>query len=177
MNTRQPFLIALALLLGMSSMGHVFAAAFCPRLQGRDCCLAKTATYTHKTSCHEDPAIDGAPADHMNMDGMAMGESRTDDISAPPVISNHYAGTLADALEQPVEPCAHCLSHSSVPNAPLSSVNAPDESRKAVDSIPLPSSRFLSPSAIAVASNGLPREHAPPGTGAPRHILNSVFLI
>jgi hypothetical protein len=187
MNTRQPFLIALALLLGLSSFGHVFAAAFCPRMQGRGCCLAKTVRYTHKSSCtHEDMAMDDMPMDHLTMhgrqdistmDGMVMGEMVTEDISIPPSSSNNFTVTLDDALEQPVEPCPHCMSHSGFPNAPVSSVNAPDESRKTIDSAPLPTSSFLWPSVITVASNGLPREHAPPGTSAPQHILNSVFLI
>ena len=187
MNTRQPFLIALALLLGLSSMGHVFAAAFCPHMQGHECCLAKIGRYTHNSSStHEDMAMAGLPMDHMTMhgmhdmstmDGMVMDEMVTDDTSAPSSTDNVYAGTLDNALEQPVEPCPHCLSHSGLPNAPVSSVNAPDESRKAVDSVPLPASSFLAPSVITVESNGLPREHAPPRTSATRHILNNVFLI
>jgi hypothetical protein len=183
MNTRQPFLIALALLLGLSSLGHVFAAAFCPRMQSSECCLAKTVTHTHNSSCtREDKAMDGMPTDHMaahdmsTMDGMAMGEMVTEmpSQSSP---NNAYAGPFDDALEQPVELCPHCLNHSGLPNAPVSSVNVADESRKTVDSLPLPVSSLLAPVPITVASNGLPREHAPPGTSAPRHILNNVFLI
>ncbi len=187
MNTRQPFLIALACLLIMSSLGHVFAAAFCPRMQGRECCLMKTVTRTHTSSCtHQDIAMDGMPMDHVTMqgmhdmstmDGMVMGEMVTEDKSTPPSTSNTSTGTSDNALQQPVEPCPHCLSHSGLPNAPVSSVNVPDESRKAVDSVSLPASSLLGPSPITVSANGLPREHAPPGTSAPRHILNSVFLI
>ena len=186
MNTRQPFLIALALLLGLSSLGQVFAAAFCPRMQGRACCRAKTARPTHNSSCtHEDMAMEGMPIDHVamhsmqdmsTMDGMVMGETVTEDMSTPPATSNPSTGTLDNALQQPVEPCPHCLGHSGLPNAPVSSVNAPDEYRKAVDSVPLRASS-LAPTPITVSSNGLPREHAPPATSAPRHILNNVFLI
>lgn len=187
MNTRRPFLIAFALLLAVSSIGHVFAAAFCPRLHGRECCVAKTVKFPPTSSCsHQDPT-DGRPMNHMNMDGMhdmstmdgmVMSESGSDDRSAPPVSSSDHAGTLADVLEQPVELCPHCMSHSGFPNAPVSSVNVPDESRKAVDDpVPLSASSFLAPSVVTVAARGLPREHAPPGTIAPRHILNNVFLI
>jgi len=115
--------------------------------------------------------------DMSTMAGMVMGEMVTEDKATPPSTSNTFAGTSDDALEQPVEPCPHCMSHSGFQNAPVSSVNAPDESRKAIDSVALPASSFLRPSVITVASNGLPREHAPPGTSAPRNILNSVFLI
>ena len=187
MNTRQPFLIALALLLGLSSMGQVFAAAFCPRMQGRACCRAKTARPTHNSSCtHEDMAMDGMPMDHVamhsmqdmsTMDGMVMGEMVTEEMSTPPATSNTPIGTFDDALQQPVESCPHCLSHSGLPNAPVSSISVTDESRKAVDSVPLPASSLLAPALVTVSSNGLPREHAPPGTSAPRHILNNVFLI
>ena len=186
MKPRQSFLIALALLLGMSSMGHVFAGVFCPRMKGRECCLAKTVRYTPQSSCtHDDMAIDGMPMDQMTMhgmhdmsaiDGMVMGET-PHEIPAPSSTGNDYVGTLDDALQQPVEACPHCMSHSRVPNVPVSSVNVPDESRKIVHSVPLPASNFVSPSVITVALNGLPREHAPPGTSAPRHILNNVFLI
>jgi len=115
--------------------------------------------------------------DMSTMDGMVMGEMVTENISTRPSTGNTFTGTSDDALEQPVEPCPHCMSHSGFPNAPVSSVNAPDESRKAIDSVALPASSFLWPSVTTVASNGLPREHAPPGTSAPRNILNSVFLI
>jgi hypothetical protein len=130
--------------------------------------------------------MDGMPTDHMakhgahdmsTMDGMATDEMVSDDLPPQPSSNNVSAGTLDVALEQPVAPCPHCLSHSGLPNAPVSSVNVPDESRKAVDSVPLPISSLLAAAPITVASNGLPREHAPPGTSAPRHILNSVFLI
>jgi len=117
----------------------------------------------------------GMPMDHMVMHG-THDMSKMDDMS-PPSTNSVYAGTLDDALEQPLEPCPHCLSHSGFANAPVSSMNVPDESRKAVDSVPLPTVRFLAPPVITLASNRLPREHAPPGTSAPRNILNSVFLI
>ena len=181
MNTRQPFLIALALLLGISSMGHVFAAAFCPHMQGHECCLAKTVRHTHNSPSTREDMVDGMPMDHMTMhdmstmDGMTMDEMVTDDMSAPSSARNAYAGVLDDALGQPMEPCPHCMSHSGLPTAPVSSVNVPDQSGKAVDSVPLPASSFLQPSAIA--SNELTREHSPPGTSAPRNILNNVFLI
>ncbi len=170
MNTRQSFLIVLAFLLTISNVAHVFAAAFCPRMQGRECCLAKTCC-----------AMKGMPMDHMVMHGThdmsKMDDMVTDDMSPPPSTDNVYAGTLDDALEQPLEPCPHCLSHSGLANAPLSSMNVPDESRKVVESVPLPAVRFLAPPVITSASSRLPREHAPPGMSAPRNILNSVFLI
>ena len=182
MNTRQPFLIVLAFLLTISSEGHMFAAAFCPRMQGRECCLAKTLAHAENSSRpHEDEAMKGMPMDHMAMDGRhdmsKMDDMVTDDMSPQPSTDNVYAGTLDDALEQPLEPCPHCLSHSGFANTPVSSMSVPDESRKAVDSVLLPTFRLPAPPVISSASNRLPREHAPPGMSAPRNILNRVFLI
>jgi len=151
-------------------------------MQGRECCLAKTLAHTENSSrIHDDKAMRGMPMDHMVMHGThdmsEMDEMVTADVSLQPSADNVCAGTLDDALEQPLEPCPHCLSHSGFANAPVSSMNVPDESRKAVDSVPLPTFRFLAPPVITSASNRLPREHAPPGTSAPQNILNSVFLI
>jgi hypothetical protein len=180
------FPTSLTLLLVMGSLGHVFAAAFCPRSLGRECCFRNTSNHRHdSSSAHEDMVMDGLPMDHMTMpgmhdmstmDGMVMSETSTDDTSGPSS-SGNYARTLDDALEQPVESCPHCMSHSGFPNAPVSSVKAHDESRKAVNTEPLPASSFLALPVTTVASNGLPREHAPPGPSAPRHILNNVLLI
>ncbi len=188
----------LALLLVIGSLGHVFAAAFCPRVLGRACCLAKVAVHTHDASSsamHSMP-MDGMPMDGMAMDEMAMDNTATDstvvdgmamdhvamsggDIDLMPATSSQLAEdyALAGRVEQPVETCSHCLSHSGILNAPLSSVSTPDQSNRDLCPILLPISRFRVRSAVTVAQNGLPDEHAPPGSSAARHILISVFLI
>lgn len=164
---RQPFLIALALLIGMSSLGHVFAAAFCPRMRGHECCLAKTASHQRVSGCtHEAMAMD-----EMVMDDMATVDKST--LSFPTASENEV---LANEFGQPVESCAHCLSHSGLSNAPASFVNVPDQSNKTV-SLALPVPAFLVPPPMTLAQSGLPRQHAPPGTSASRHLLISVFLI
>ena len=186
-------LSGLALLLVMGSLGHVFAAAFCPRVLGKACCLAKTAVHTHDASSS---AMHSMPMDGMSMHVMAMDKTATDDMAVDGMVMDHMAmsgggmdlvSTMSSPLaedyacagrvEQPVETCSHCLSHSGILNAPLSSVSAPDQSNRDLDSVLLPVSRFLVRSAMTVAQNGLPGEHAPPGTSAARHILISVFLI
>jgi hypothetical protein len=183
----------LALLLVMGSLGHVFAAAFCPRVLGRACCLAKTAVHTHEASSS---AIHSMPMDGMTMHEMAMEKTATDIMVVDGMAMDHMAMSgggmdlmsttsspltedyaCAGRVEQPVETCSHCLSHSGILNAPLSSVSAPDQSNRDLGSVLLPVSRFLVRSAMTVAQSGLPREHAPPGTNAARHILISVFLI
>ena len=177
-NVRQPFLIALVLLIGMSSLGHVFAAAFCPRVWGHECCLAKTARHPRVSGCtHEAMAMDGMVMDDVSMDDMKMDDIATVDKSTSSFPAASENEVLANEVEQPVESCAHCLSHSGLSNAPISFVSVQDESRKAVDSVPLPVSSCLAFSMTTVKQNGSPREHSPPGTRAPRHILISVFLI
>lgn len=117
------------------------------------------------------------PMDGMSMDDMAVEDRGTVTVPnpfAPPVVDEVV---IAGVFEQPVESCEHCMSHSGIPNMPASFVTVPDESRKAVDSLPSAVFSFLSPSLTKVKQYGSPREHAPPGTSAPRHVLNSVFLI
>lgn len=196
------FPISLALLLVMASLGHVLAAAFCPRALGRDCCFAKTIGHTHssahgheKMTAHElhmdGMSMDGMDMDNMNigdmladvasMDHMAMNEVVIDGVIpdvdipfSPPALSE---GAFANKVDQPVNSCAHCLGHSGIANAPVSFVRVSNQLGQEINPVLLPTSRFLSRPAVASAQIGLPREHAPPASSAPRHILISVFLI
>lgn len=172
------FPTSLALLLVMGSLGHVVAAALCPRSLGRECCLAKTSNHTHDSlSSRQDASVHCMPMDGMSMDDMAQPVTAAVEVSnrfTPPVVDEEVS---AGTLEQPVGSCPHCMLHSGLSNAPASFVTTPDESRKTVDSVPMPVSSFLTPSLTTVKQNRSSREHAPPGSSAPRHILNSVFLI
>ena len=170
------FPTGLALLLVVGSLGHVLAAGLCPRSLGRECCFANTSNHKHvSSSSHQDMAAHCMPIDGMPMDDMddtaAVEESNP---FTPPVVDEEV---LAGSFDRPVEVCWHCMSHSGILNAPASVVTVQDESRKTVDSVPLPVSSFLVPSLTTVTMNGSPREHAPPGTSAPRHLLINVFLI
>ena len=191
------FPASLALLLVMASFGHVLAAAFCPRALGRECCFAKTANHTHSpSSSHVNEAaadmhMGGMSMDGMNMDDMAMPDTSMDHMAvndmvidaatvdmfipvSPPAFTEE---AVTNKFDQPVGSCPHCLGHSGIVNAPVSSVSVPEQSGKETGSVLLPVSRFPIRPAIALAQIGLPREHAPPGSSAPRHILISVFLI
>ena len=169
---------SLALLLVIASLGHVAAATLCPRSLGHECCFANTSNHKHDSlPSHQDMAEHCMPKDGMSMDDMAMDDAVAVEVPnpfAPPVVDEEV---LASRFEQPVESCPHCMVHSGPSNVPASFVTPPDESRKAVDSVPLPVSSFLAPSLATGTRNGSPREHAPPGPAAPRHILISVFLI
>lgn len=116
-------------------------------------------------------------ANCMSMDGMPMDDTAAVEESnpfTPPVVDEEV---LAGSFDRPVEACWHCMSHSGILNAPASVVTVQDESRKTVDSVPLPVSSFPASSLTAVKQNGSPREHAPPDSSAPRYILISVFQI
>ena len=179
-------------MLVMSTSGQVFAAAFCPRASGHECCFAQTVSHTHSSSSrHENMTVHDMRMDGMNMDNMAMADPSMDhtamndmtfgaatvDMSTallPPAFSEPG---VANKFDQPFESCAHCVGHSGIANAPVSFVSVSGQPGKDVGPVLLPVSRFLVRPSLTLAQVGLPREHAPPGTSAPRHILISVFLI
>ena len=188
------FPTSLAVLLVISSLGHAFAAVFCPHPMGRECCFAKAPDHTHATS-HQNAAMLDTPMGSMQMDdmhGVQMNEMAIDDMAMPdrgtdgstmkgmsaisylPVGDNE---SLANRIGQPMESCPHCLSHSGILNAPISSLSLPDQSSKDLGLVPLLVSRFLIPAATTLAQIGPPRDHAPPGSSAPLYILINVFLI
>ena len=196
------FPTSLALLLVMSSLGHVLAAAFCPRALGRDCCFAKTPSHMHSSSSsRENMAVHDMHMDGMSMDGMSMDGMNMDDMAMADASMDHMATNdmkidaatvdmfipvsppafteeaVTNKFDQPVGSCPHCLGHLGIVNAPVSFVSVSDQSGKEIGSVLLAVPRFLIRPAIALAQIGLPWEHAPPGSSAPRHILISVFLI
>jgi hypothetical protein len=188
---------SLALLLVMASLGHVLAAV-CPHAFGRECCFAKTSSHTNSSSFnHENMAphdmhmdgmsMDGISMDGMNMDDMAMGETSMDHSDMLVAAATAYMSirlsppafreeAVANKFHQPLEACAHCL-QSGIVSAPLSFVSISTQSGKAIGSVLMPVSRFQVRPAITLAHIRWPREHAPPGSSPPRHILISVFLI
>jgi hypothetical protein len=94
-----------------------------------------------------------------------------------PSASATEESTSANKVDLPIEACTHCMSHSGLQNAPISSVSPPEQSSKDPGSVLSPVSRFPAQPAMTLSQIGLPREHAPPGSTAPRYILISVFLI
>src|SRR5712692_8815533 len=128
-------LTSLALMLVMSTSGHVFAAAFCPRASGHECCFARTAGHTHSSSFnHENTAahhmhVDDMSMDDMNMNDMAMVDASKDHIAmndmkidaatvnvSIPFSAPHASDAAVSKFDQPVEPCAHCVGHSGIAN-------------------------------------------------------------
>jgi hypothetical protein len=190
---------SLVFLLMIGSLSHIVAAAFCPRLLGRECCLSRAPNHTHASpSCHDemtrhdmsmesmatdasdmpDMAMDGMNIDHMDMAMHDESEaSGVADVSSTPLQPVAFDEVLASTVEQPFETCKHCLTHSGLLNGPVSFVRAPDQSSKDLGSVLLPVSKLFAASAITLLQLGLPREHAPPGSSAPRHLLLNIFLI
>jgi Cu/Ag efflux protein CusF len=185
-------LSSLALLLVFGSVGQVFAAAFCPRASGHECCFAQTASHAHSSSSnHENMTVHHMHMDGMSMDGMAMADTSMDhgamshmtmgaaiaDMSKPicPPVPNRP--TVVNKLDQPLEACAHCVGHSGTANAPVSLVSVSGQSGKDFGFVLLPASRFLARPPVTIAQVELPGEHAPPATSVPKNILISVFLI
>jgi hypothetical protein len=188
-HMKRLFPTSLALLLVIGSLGHVFAAAFCPRMLGHSCCLTKSASGPHSTQFHQPMhgmATDPMADESMSMNGSDMPGMTMDDADVSPstlasdespVASTSEELAPANKVELPVDACTHCMSHSGIQNAPVSSVSVPDQSNKNLGSVLLPVSRFLAKPAMTLTQVGLPREHAPPGSSAPRYVLISVFLI
>lgn len=179
-------LTSLALLLVMGSLGHVFAAAFCPRMLGHDCCVSKEATTKLSQSHQHMPGMvmDSMAGESMQMDesemsGMFMENGVQPSFIDQPIhpLSSSAEFASASRVEEPVDACTHCLSHSGMQNMPISSVGLSDQSGKEVGSLPLPGSRFFVRPSMTLAVTGLSREHSPPGIRAPRHVLLNVFQI
>jgi hypothetical protein len=183
------FPTSLALLLVMGSLGHLFAAAFCPRMSGRDCCLTNTTNSQRSSPSHQH--MHGMAVESMADESMQMDDSNTedmvmDDAELPTssiawndltLLAGVEESVPASRLELPTDVCNHCLSHSGAQNAPVSFVSVPDQSYKDLGSVPFPVTRCLTRPVTTLAQIGLPRQHAPPGNSAPRHVLLNVFLI
>jgi hypothetical protein len=179
---------SLPLLLVLSSLGHVFAAALCPAGMGRECCfLAVGRVVAHSPAfpsqpdpadhcaAHSDRASEGQQVAPLQMDGMEL-------AATPTSHSEHEAEPLGQAeeiaaLSLPEHLCPHCVAHSGPAGLPLVSVAATDQVGKSAAFLPLPVARFLIGSIVEFRHQDSPREHAPPGNLLPRYLVVHVFLI
>ena len=85
----------------MGSLGHVFAAAFCPRMLGHDCCLTKTSSHQHPSQSNQHMhgmAMDAMANESMPMDG-DMQDMVMDDADVPPRSSIDEATQLSTSEE------------------------------------------------------------------------------
>jgi hypothetical protein len=169
------FFVVVALLF--SAWGNVIAAAFCPRFAlNRDCCLkggvrqAKPAE--DSSSCHHEMA--GMKMDDMQMEPEAAPASDTT-VQDPHAQLMSETSSDAVVLDLPLEPCAHCLSHSQTTSGSVSIV-AIDPSKRVGDTNSLPANFAIGVTG-AFADLIVPTEHGPPGPSSPRHVMISVFRI
>ena len=136
-------------LLFVSSWGHVLAAAFCPNIQVMPGCAMQTA----ETSA---PGHEG-----MEMGGMHH----------QPQAEEGRAGSL----QRPFVSC--CASRPEVPPAPVAASRGAEQSKQNLGALLKPAVKVIVPPVPSFATAVTFRQHAPPGTTAPRHVLIQVFLI
>src|SRR5258708_5462360 len=172
MRKRSLSLIFVLTPLLFSAWRNVIAAAFCPRFAlNRDCCFKRgtqqAEAVKHASSCHHEMA-------RMEMDNMQM-KTDVDSAQNSPVEFASEASSEEVALDLPIEPCAHCLSHSQ-PTSGAVSVAAFDPSKRVVETNSVPAN-FANGLTSAFADRIVPSEHGPPGPSPARHLIINVFRI
>ena len=173
------FLLLLAVVAG--AWGNVLAAAFCPRIaSARACCLKHKSHPSQSPETHDMHDMDMRETVDMQMGDMQMDMSAesTEEATTQKQIerlAEVEQSSEATAVDQPIETCAHCLSHSQLP---LGSVTLREtESAKRSADVSAPQLvQIISFSALPSPTVN-PREHAPPGDNSPRHVLINVFRI
>ena len=173
MRRRNLLLIALLLLtLSTGGWGGVIAATFCSHdaeqqatamAEDHDCCIAKL----EQSSKHCHAADASAHASH---EAMAM-----DEMEATPAVAEH-AVHVAVAPGQSTYACLHCVSRGSLPTT-FVLVREPEQKKREANIAPPPALEPNSLLAAAFRPSPSARQHAPPGTGARRHLLINVFVI
>jgi hypothetical protein len=156
--------------------GNVLAAAFCPHIGSlRACCLKHKSPPSPSAETHEMHDMD------MDMGEMQMAmsaESTEDSATQKPVepLAELEQDSQATVVDQPIETCSHCLSHSQLPLG-STTLRETESAKRGAD-------LTAAPQVIGqVSLTALPslivdqREHSPPGSSSPRHILINVFRI
>ena len=173
MRKRSVSIVFVVVALLFSAWGNVIAAAFCPQFAlNRDCCFKRGVQQAkpakHGSSCHHEMA-------GMGMDDMQMESPSGTSGSNSPVESASESSSEQVALDLPIEPCPHCVSHSQTTSGTVSVV-AIDPSKRLVESNS-PPANFAIGLTSAFAGLIVPSEHSPPGASTPRHVIINVFRI
>ncbi|HEX8494900.1 MAG TPA: hypothetical protein VF658_18810 [Pyrinomonadaceae bacterium] len=153
--------------------GGVIAAAFCVHdaeqphssamAEDHDCCRAKL----EQTPEHCSAADSSAPTSH---EAMAM-----DEMVAMPAVAVRAAHVTVAPI-QPTGACLHCVSRGGLPTT-LVLAREPEQKKREANLAPPPTLKAVAPLAVTFAPSPSARQHAPPGTGARRHLLINVFVI
>ena len=179
---KRPILASLILLAVVAgAWGNVLAAAFCPHIVSTHACYLNSSHPSQSLDAHDMHDMDMGQVADMQMGEMQMDmsaeftdEASTQEQSEPIAEVEQNSGTTV--VDQPIETCSHCLNHSRLPVGSVTLREAESAKRCAnltaapqvieqVSLTTLPSFMFD------------PREHAPPGSSSPRHILINVFRI
>jgi hypothetical protein len=173
MRKRSLSIVFVVVALLFSAWGNVIAAAFCPRFAlNRDCCLKhavhEAMQVKHDSSCQYEMA-------GMEMDDMKMESPPDISTQDSPMELTSESSSEQVALDLPIDPCPHCVSHSQTTSGTVSVV-AIDPSKRLVETNSLPAS-FSIDLTHAFADLIVPSEHSPPGPSSPRHVLINVFRI
>jgi hypothetical protein len=176
MNKRVIYTSCLLVAFAAVQCGNVLAAAFCPRAaSARACCLRHNP---HPSQSRENQSVHqmdmGQMAD-MQMEMPAEPAEETTPRKQSEPLAEVDDNAVAIGLDQPLEPCSHCLNHSQLPlgSGTLRETEAAQWRADAIIS-------ELAPQTALVTLPGLifdPRDHAPPGILSPRYLLINVFRI
>ncbi len=154
-----------------SAWGNVIAAAFCPRFAlHQDCCLRSGARQAKQVK-RDSPRQDEMTG--MDMDDMQMESDTSEQNSTVPLPAESTAEQAA--LDSPMPPCTHCLSHSQTTFG-TASVAEIELSKRVVQTNSLPAN-FAIALTTAFADLIAPSEHSPPGPSPARHVIINVFRI
>lgn len=171
-------MVVLVIALLSSAWGNVIAAAFCPCSALNHDCIQHVAPQSkvgkHQSSCHEQMADMNMGDMQMEMDAAPNSESDANTQDSQIEFTSESSSD-EEALDLPIQPCSHCLSHSQ-PTSGIVSVVAVDPSKRLVETNSPPAD-FAVVLPYAFFSRIEFRDHGPPGESPPRHILINVFRI
>lgn len=173
MRHRNLLIITLLLTLLTGGWGSVISAAFCAHdaeqpaamAEGHDCCRVQLGQPPEHCSAASAPS---ATASH---EAMAM-----DEMEAMPPAGTERDQHAAVAPGQPTEACLHCVSRGGLPATFIVAREPEQKKRDANVALP-PTVNPIISFAATFAPSPSARPHAPPESGARRHLLFNVFVI
>ena len=156
--------------------GNVLAAAFCPHAgSARVCCLKHNPNPAQSRKDHTVHQMDMGQMADMQMEMPAEPSEHATSRQQTEPFAEVDDNAPAAGLDQPLEPCSHCLSHSQLPLGP-GTLRETESAQQQKDAI----TTGLTPHNASTTLPGLifdPRDHAPPGVSSPRYLLINVFRI
>jgi hypothetical protein len=179
----------------MSTLGNAFAYAFCSGARGRDCCLRKSFNHTHHSSAelpatqqlserrmgghclHSEPEQHTKAVTPMRMEGRERATAVPANHAAESAPRDESEPAAEAQVDQPLQSCTHCLSHSGLSGFPIASAAAGDAGSKETSFAPIPVARILFDALGTFGNRNVLSDHAPPGSRLPRYLLIHVLLI